>query len=91
MRVRFTETALAEIDAIFAHVAADNPVAAQRLVERVEQVVSRLSDFPMLGHSVDESGVRIIPLGRYLYLIFYTQSAGEIVILHVRHAARQRP
>jgi ParE toxin of type II toxin-antitoxin system, parDE len=45
----------------------------------------------MLGHAVDEAGVRIVPLGRFPYLVFYTQSAGEVIILHVRHAARQRP
>jgi toxin ParE1/3/4 len=91
MKVRFTEAALAEIESIFAYVAAETPTAAHRIVERVEQIVSRLSEFPMLGHAVDEAGVRIVPPGRFPYLVFYTQSAGEVLILHVRHAARQRP
>jgi hypothetical protein len=30
-----------------------------------------------------------MPLGRYPYLIFYSVSAEELVILHIRHGARK--
>jgi toxin ParE1/3/4 len=91
MSVRYTETALREIDEILAYIAARNPDAASRISERIDQLVSHLRDFPLLGHAVDEAGVRIIPLGRYPYLIFYTPVGDDVVILHVRHGARERP
>jgi plasmid stabilization system protein ParE len=91
MKVRYTETALVEIDGIFSCLAdRDSGVAAQ-VVARFEQLVSRLAEFPLLGYVVNEAGVRILPLGRYPYLVFYTSQAEEVVILHVRHAARLRP
>ena len=90
MRVGYTETALAEIEQIFAYVAAHNPPAAGRVVARIEQVIARIGEFPQMGHPVDEPTVRIVPVGRFPYLIFYTVT-DEVTVIHVRHAARLRP
>jgi plasmid stabilization system protein ParE len=44
-----------------------------------------------MAPKTDEMGVRMAPLGRYPYLIFYAIEGDDVVILHVRHGARQRP
>jgi plasmid stabilization system protein ParE len=31
----------------------------------------------------------VAPVGRYPYLLFYSIAAEEVVVLHVRHAARE--
>jgi plasmid stabilization system protein ParE len=36
-------------------------------------------------------GVRAIPAAPFPYVIYYTQASREIVILHIRHAARDLP
>jgi toxin ParE1/3/4 len=90
MKVAFTETALAEVEEILAYVAAQSPPVADRIVARIEQVISHIGEFPHMGHLVDERDVRIVPVGRFPYLIFYTVS-DIVTILHVRHAARLRP
>jgi len=46
MKVRFTATALIEIDDIFAYLAARNAKAAATLIERVEKTVALLAEFP---------------------------------------------
>jgi addiction module RelE/StbE family toxin len=89
MRVRYTQAALTEIDEIFAYIAADNPDAAARVVDRIEQVVARVGEYPLMGPRSDEPDVRLIPIGRYPYLIFYAVT-DVVTILHVRHAARRR-
>jgi plasmid stabilization system protein ParE len=91
MRVRFTLTALTELEEIFAHIAQHDRKAARRIVERVELIAARLGEFPLIGHPADEPDVRIVPLGRFPYLVFYALAEGSVVILHVRHAARLRP
>lgn len=91
MKVRFSSDALADLDQIFSYIAADNVTAAAAVVERVAQSVGRLADFPDLGHPADYPGMRVLPLGRYPYLIFYEVTAEAIVIHHVRHGARRRP
>jgi toxin ParE1/3/4 len=54
-------------------------------------VAALLEEFPFAGHATDEPGVRIMPLVRYPYLVFYAVNDDEAVILHVRHGARLRP
>lgn len=90
MRVRYTRTALDEIEDILTYLAGRNPVAASAVAARIEQVVSWIAEFPRIGHALDEE-VRMLPLGRYPFLIFYTAGEDEVVIRNLRHRARLRP
>jgi toxin ParE1/3/4 len=64
---------------------------AATFVESVERKLVLLAEFPEMAQTSDEPNVRMTPVGRYPFLIFYTIERDEVVILHVRHAARQRP
>ena len=91
MRTRFSRDAVADLEEIFSYIAMDNPAAVAAVIDRVERSVARLADFPELGHPTDRAGIRVLPLGRYPYLIFYEVTAEAIVVHHVRHGARRRP
>jgi toxin ParE1/3/4 len=93
MKVRYSETALRELDEIFAYIYERNRSAAVAVVDRIERLSSLIGEVPLIGHLTDEEGVRMMPVVRYPFLIFYAVSdiADEVVILHIRHAARQRP
>jgi plasmid stabilization system protein ParE len=47
--------------------------------------------FPYIGRPKYRQNVRMFPVRRFPYLIFYTIEADEVVILSIRHAARRRP
>lgn len=89
MKVVFTRPALAELDAIAAYLNERNPAAAARVVADIERVTSQLGRFPLMGHPKYKPGVRMIPLRRYPYLIFYTAAANEVHVLSIRHGARR--
>jgi toxin ParE1/3/4 len=91
MKIRYTETALIEIDEIFSFIAKDNVNAAAAVVDHAWATIDRLGHFPRLGQVATESGVRIMQIGRFPFLVFYTIEQDEVVILHVRHTARRRP
>jgi len=93
MRLRYSETALRELNEIFAYLYERDRSAASAVVDRIERLGSLLGEMPFIGNRTDKEDVRMIPVVRYPFLIFYTvdASAGEVVILHVRHAARLRP
>jgi toxin ParE1/3/4 len=91
MRIRYSETALRELNEIFAYIFERDQSVAAAVVERVERLATLFGEFPFVGHDTDETGVRMAPLVRYPFLIFYTVNDDEVVILHVRHAARLRP
>lgn len=72
MRFRVTETAFAELVDIAEYIAKDSPSAARAGVMRIEEVFSRIRDFPYLAHTVDSSAIRIFPVRPFPYLVFYT-------------------
>lgn len=90
MRIEYSKRAIADLRAIAAHYAAsNNPRAGERLAERIREVVARLARLPQSGRPVIERpGVRVIPLLRYRYNIFYAASEDAVRILHIRHTSR---
>ena len=93
MKVRWSETAIAQLDDIFLYIYQRNRSAARSVAKRVEDLSALLGELPLIGHLTDEAEVRVLPVVRYPFMIFYTidATAGEVVILHVRHTARERP
>jgi toxin ParE1/3/4 len=93
MKVRWSETALAEIDDIFSYIFERNRSAAAAVVKRIEGLTALLCEFPFIGHLTDEKDVRMLAVVKYPFLIFYAtdEAANEVVILHVRHASQERP
>ena len=91
MKVRYTETALSEVGEILSYIAENNPAAAAQVVLAIEATVARIGVFPNSAQAADEPGVRMAPVGRFPYLVFYTVAVDEVEILHVRHGARLRP
>jgi plasmid stabilization system protein ParE len=90
MRVRWSKTALVELDAIFRYILERSRTAASSVMTGVEELSERLGQFPMMGRPANETGVRAFHVVRYLYVIFYAidNSTDEVVILHVRHTAQ---
>jgi toxin ParE1/3/4 len=63
---------------------------AAALEARIRAVVAWLSEAPESAPQVEQRpGMRVAPLGRYHYRIFYKTSEDTITILHIRHTARQ--
>jgi plasmid stabilization system protein ParE len=46
-------------------------------------------DFPEIGQRSDALDVRVILAGGDPYRIYYRAEGGEVVILHIRHTARE--
>jgi toxin ParE1/3/4 len=91
MKVRYTDTALAEIDDILSYIARDNPLAADEVAAVMRATIARLADYPRLSIETDVPGIRVAPVLPYRYLVFYAVSEDTIIVRNVRHGARQRP
>jgi toxin ParE1/3/4 len=93
MNVRWSETALAQLDDIFLYIYERNRSAALSVAKRIEDLAALLGEFPLIGHLTDEAEVRVLPVVRYPFMIFYAidDAAGEVVILHLRHTAQEQP
>ena len=89
MRLTYSPRAVADITEIAAFLVERNPSAAAAVEGRIRFVAELLAAFPASGRKLEQRPtVRVIPLGSYPYRIFYTVADDEVVVLHVRHAAR---
>jgi toxin ParE1/3/4 len=91
MKVRFTQPAQRDLAQIHAYISKDSPDIASRFVARLIERSRKLADNPFEGRQTDEPNVRVIVAPRLRYLIFYTVTAQEIHIAHIRHTSRRRP
>ena len=89
MRVTYSPRAVLDLISIADFVSTRSPRRSMAIERRVRRVVDLLGDFPGSGRVLEQRPrIRVIPLGRYPYLIFYTVEADELIVLHIRHSAR---
>jgi toxin ParE1/3/4 len=91
MRVVYTTEAIADLDGIFDYIADYYPAAiSDAFQNRLHAVIARIARWPESAQEVSERpGVRVAPLIRYPYKVFYRVSGDTVEILHVHHAARE--
>ena len=85
MKLRIFKRALAEsdLDDIWWYIAQDNPEAADRLLDRIEERCQALVRFPEMGMSREElmPDLRSLPIGSYV--VFYLPIEQGIDIVRV--------
>lgn len=91
MKLRYAPRARTDIADIYDYIAQRNPRAATAVVRGVRATCRLLARHPRIGRVTNISGVRVLALSRYPYLIYFTIGADEVTILHVRHGARSEP
>jgi len=81
VQVYFTRAAREDLIAIWTHIADDNPQAADRVLDRLEESANRLADNPQMGPARDDirPGLRYLVSGSYLLLYRITDGGIEIV------------
>jgi addiction module RelE/StbE family toxin len=85
-RIVWTEEAVANLDAIESYVSAFNPSAAHRLAARLIEVADSLAEFPDRGR--DSGGGLREMVTVWPYILRYRTEADSVVILRIRHGAR---
>ena len=92
MRIRYTETALADIRSVFNYLAqeADEHTAINVLV-RVQSALQSLCDFPEQGRLGRVAGTRELIVHRTSLITAYRIVKNEVQILALIHSARRWP
>ena len=92
MRIVFTDEAQRDLDEILDFIAAHYPTVALSFQQRLRTVLQRIGKWPKSAEEVEQRpGVRVAPLIRYPYKIFYQATTDAVEILHIHHTARQSP
>lgn len=84
MKVVYTDKALHNLDEILAVLAA--------FELRLRAVEHRIGRWPNSATEVEQRpGVRVVPLLRYPYKIFYQVTPDAVEVVYIHHAARSEP
>jgi len=89
MKVHWTDTAEAHLDAIYAYIAQDSPQYAMRMVDRLTRRSQQIADFPLSGRKVPEyeaDQIREVIEGPYR--IIYDIKPDQIDVLAVIHGSQ---
>ena len=89
MILRYNRRAVRDLAAIADYIRTHNPPAAERVRQRIEQLINGLGDFPFQGSPTDDPGIRRLVATPFPYLIFYRIKGKAVIILHIRHGRRR--
>jgi plasmid stabilization system protein ParE len=91
MKVEYAPRAIADLKKIGEQSRrAFGEAVAVALETYIRATVARIAIIPDGAHQLPQRpGVRVVPLVRYPFKIFYAVVADRIIILHIRHAARR--
>jgi toxin ParE1/3/4 len=90
--VVFTNSALADLRNIAAYLSANYPSVAPALERRLRIVIARIARWPEGARQVTERpDVRVVPLVRYPYKVFYRITEETVEILHIHHTSQRAP
>jgi toxin ParE1/3/4 len=81
--------ALTDLSEIWEYIAADNPAAADRVIEEIYEAIRALVPFPQVGHQRSDLTSRLLrfhPLRDFL--IVYAPEDKPLVVLAVLHGRR---
>jgi toxin ParE1/3/4 len=87
-QARLSPRALRELDDIWLHIAADNPIAADAVIDAIVAKTRLIATQPMMGVARPELADDLRCVSQKHYIIFYRPLADGIEVLHVIHDAR---
>jgi addiction module RelE/StbE family toxin len=91
VKLAWTGLALADREAIFDHIEADNPRAAIATDLEIGTQIASLRDFPYAGRSGRVMDTRELVINRTAYIAAYRVVDETVLVLRILHGARQWP
>ena len=89
MKVIYTGEASEDLDGILAYIASNYPTVYDAFLIRLRSATARIGMWPDSAQEVAEQpDVRVVPLLRYPYNIFYRNTGEAVEILSIHHAAQ---
>ena len=91
MKVRWSPTAVSDLESIRDYIARDSPSAARKVANRIKESVNRLSNFPLSGRAGRVQGTRELVIPGTSFIAAYTIQRDEVQIAAVLHGRQHWP
>jgi toxin ParE1/3/4 len=90
MRIEYSKRSLQDLRKVAAEAASYGPEVTEAVEERLRHLIDHIRREPDGAPRIEErSGVRVIPLIKYPYKIFYRTTENAVRVLHIRHTSRR--
>ena len=90
-RLEYAPRYFRRLEDIRERIAADNPTAAIRMIERIRAAVTRLAGSPALGRPGRVAGTRGLVIPRTPYIVPYRVKGDVVQIITILQSARRWP
>lgn len=90
-KIEWTTRARKDLRDIYEFVARDSSRYAQIQIENIQNAVSNLANFPLIGHIVPEFPhltYREILVGNYRVLYRFEEAQGRVIVMSIVHGRR---
>lgn len=92
-RVQYAPAAVDDMDEIFSFISQDNVSAAENLLQKLDDQISNLAEFPYMGSVLSEDDFPLLQRGyRFIvvhpYLVFYRVIEDTVIIHRILHGRR---
>ncbi len=91
MTVVWSRRAIGDLRKLRAYIAKDRPDAAAHVARRIVLAVETLAQFPSMGRPGRIAGTRELIVSDTPFIVPYTMTNGDVVVVAVLHAARRWP
>src|SRR5690554_4467562 len=90
-RIQYLPVAQQDLIDILKYISKDNPSAALKLIEKIDEMISKLEDFPLMG--VTPKNLRLKALNYKMliadnYLVFYVLKVDVVETRRIIHSKR---
>ena len=89
MKILWTQLALFDLDQAYNYITNTSPNRANAIIDRIEQSVTLLQQFPEMGRSGRISGTKELVIPETPFILPYRITETTIEILAVIHGAQQ--
>ena len=89
MRVRFTPRARSDLQSIIKYLSDRSPQGMRNVRRALEVTIQLIGQYQDCGRLDGEQTVRVLPVGRYPHLVYWTVVGDEVWIVHIRDGRRK--
>ncbi len=91
MKIRWSPTAVSDLESIRDYIARDSPSAARKIANRIKDSVNRLINFPLSGRAGRVPGTRELVVPGTSFIAAYIIQDDEVQIASVLHGRQRWP
>ena len=91
MKIRWSPTAISDLELIRDYIAQDSPLAARKVANRIKESVNRLINFPLSGRAGRVPETRELVIPGTSFVAAYTIQDNEVRIASLLHGKQRWP